>query len=311
MLVVGRREIEAVIDLVAMAPAIEQAYVAGSNDEIELPPVGHISFPDVKGDCHIKFGHRRGDPDFVIKIAAGFPLQGAQGLPTGNGLSIVMSAETGAVRAVLHDEMVLTDIRTGIGGAIASRLLARPDASRLLVVGTGVQARRQIEAHVALLGRDLDVQVFGRSHDAAHGVANDVASVVGVVVATDLAEACGDADIIVTTTAATVPLIESSWIRAGAHITAVGADAPGKHELDSELLRRADVVVADNWAQCVDHGELSVIGADPSGRPALEIGDVIAGQPGRRHADDLTIADLTGTAAQDIAAARYVLNALT
>jgi len=148
MLIVERAEIEAAVDLTVMAAAIERAYIAASAGDIELPPVGHIAFPEVDGDCHIKFGHRRGDPNFVIKVATGFPHQAAVGGPTGNGLSLVVSAETGSVRAVLHDEMMLTDIRTGLGGAIASRLLARDDASKLLIVGTGVQARRQIEAHV-------------------------------------------------------------------------------------------------------------------------------------------------------------------
>ncbi|MGH1488141.1 MAG: ornithine cyclodeaminase family protein [Acidimicrobiales bacterium] len=312
MLVVGRREIEAVLDLGSIAPAIEQAFIAASAGEIELPPVGHITFPEVDGDCHIKFGHRRGDPDFVIKVAAGFPQQAASGAPTGNGLSLVVSAETGQIRAVLHDEMLLTDVRTGIGGAVATRLLARPDAVRLLVVGTGVQARHQIEAHVALLDRALEVSVWGRSLDAAARVVADVEPTVGAAVASDLREACAEADIIVTCTSATVPLVLSDWIRPGCHITAVGADAPGKHELDPQLLRRADLVVADSRAQCLDHGELSAVAGEAElESPPLEIGDILAGSIGRRHSDDVTIADLTGTAAQDIAIARYVLDALT
>ena len=129
MRIVERAEIEAAVDLGKMAAAIESAFIAASAGEIELPPVGHITFPDVDGDCHIKYGHRRGDADFVIKVATGFPQQAAHGGPTGNGLLLVLSAQTGQVRAVLHDEMLLTDLRTGIGGAIASRVLARPDAA--------------------------------------------------------------------------------------------------------------------------------------------------------------------------------------
>lgn len=312
MIIVRRGEIEGVIDLELMAPAIEAAYIASSAGEIELPPVGHITFPAAEGDCHIKFGHRRGDPDFVIKIATGFPLPSVTGAPASNGVSIVMSAETGEVRAVLCDEMLLTHVRTGIGGAIATRLLARPDATRLLVVGTGIQARHQIDAHVALLGRTLDVRVWGRSSGAAKQVVDAVTPGVQAVVVSDLAEACREADMIVTATAAVVPLIGSTWIRAGTHITAIGADAPGKHELDPRLLKRADVLVADSWGQCADHGELSAIANDTGMRErVLEIGAVLAGQVGRRQVDDVTIADLTGTAAQDIAAARYVLSALT
>jgi ornithine cyclodeaminase len=311
VLIVGRAEIEAAIDLPSMAMEIESAYRAASAGDVELPPVGHITFPAVDGDCHIKYGHRRGDAHFVIKVATGFPQQASNLAPTGNGLSLVVSAETGEVQAVLHDEMLLTDVRTGIGGAIATRLLARRDASRLLVVGTGVQTRRQIEAHVALIDRPLDVRVWGRSLEAAEQVVNDVEPTGHVTVEPDLAAACREADIIVTTTAATAPIIESDWIRSGTHITAVGADAPGKHELERQLLRRADVLAADSRQQCLDHGELSAIAGDTDPAPTVvEIGELIAGQTGRRRDDDITIADLTGIAAQDIAAANSVLRTL-
>lgn len=311
MLVFERSEIEAAIDLRAMATAIENAYIAASAGEIELPPVGHITFPTVDGDCHIKFGHHRGEPDFVIKVATGFPQHARLGGPTGNGVMLVLSAETGQVRAVLHDEMVLTDVRTGIGGAIASRLLARPDAVRLLVVGTGVQARRQIEAHIALIDRPLDIAVWGRKPGAAAQVILDAGLTDRATPAPDLGAACRNADIIVTTTSATTPLIDADWIQPGTHITAVGADAPGKHELDERLLQHADVLAADSRAQCFDHGELSALGTTRSQRPdVVEIGELLGGHPGRRSASDITIADLTGIAAQDIAAANCVLHTL-
>ncbi len=311
MRIVERAEIEAAVDLGKMAAAIESAFIAASAGEIELPPVGHITFPDVDGDCHIKYGHRRGDADFVIKVATGFPQQAAHGGPTGNGLLLVLSAQTGQVRAVLHDEMLLTDLRTGIGGAIATRVLARPDAARVLVVGTGVQARRQIEAHVALFDAPLDIAVWGRSHDAAAAVIDDVAHLTQATRPVELGAACRAADIIVTTTAATTPIIDADWIRPGTHITAVGADAPGKHELDKRLLRRADVLAADSRDQCFDHGELSALGSTGGVQPdVVEIGELLGGRPGRRSADDITVADLTGIAAQDIAAANCVLDAL-
>lgn len=297
--------------MVSMAPAIEDAYRAASAGEIEMPPVGHITFPDVEGDCHIKFGHRRGSDDFVIKVATGFPQLAATSAPSGNGLSLVVSAQTGEVRAVLHDQMLLTDIRTAVGGAIATRLLARRDALRLLVVGTGVQARRQIEAHVALLERDLEVAVWGRSAEAAATVVTDVSPGADAMVVTDLADACAGAELIVTTTAATSPLIDAGWIVPGTHITAVGADAPGKHELDPQLLLRADLLAADSRHQCLDHGELSAVAtAVTTVAGVVEIGELLAGAAGRQHSDDVTIADLTGIAAQDIAAATFVLEAL-
>ena len=311
MLVVGRSDIEAAVDLSAMAVEIEAAYVAASAGEVELPPVGHITFPEVDGDCHIKFGHRRGEPYFVIKVATGFPRQAAAGAATGNGLSLVMSATTGAVEAVMHDEMLLTDVRTGIGGAIATRLLARPDARRVLVVGTGVQARHQIEAHVALCAGPLDIHVWGRSPGRSAQVVDSVAHCASVAVAPDLEAACRSANVIVTTTAATEPIIRAEWIQPGTHITAVGADAPGKHELDPNLLRRADLLAVDSRTQCLDHGELSAIADDSARPPIAEIGELLNPRSGRRSEHDITIADLTGIAAQDIAAATFILDALS
>jgi len=163
MITLIRPEIEALIDPVLAAEAIEAAYRAVSRGDYNLPPVGHITFPKVGGDCDIKYGHIAGDPIFVIKVATGFPDNAVNGLPNGNGVVLALSAETGAVRTILHDEMAMTDIRTGIGGAIASRLLALRDARRVLIVGTGEQARRQIEAHRALMGGDTVFAIWGRS----------------------------------------------------------------------------------------------------------------------------------------------------
>jgi len=306
MIVLDKATIAARIDLAAAATAVEDAYRAASAGDIELPPVGHITFPAHDGDCHIKFGHRRDDRYFVIKVATGFPGNDPATAPVNNGMSLVLSAETGAAVAVLHDEMLLTDIRTGIGGAIASRAMARPDASRLLIVGTGVQARHQISAHVALLDRPLEIELWGRSPQrAADAVASASTEAGRVRAVDDLAAACSGADIIVTTTAARTPLIDQAWICPGTHLTAVGADAPGKHELDPGLLAGADVLVADSVAQCLDHGEFSAISRDQT---VVELGQVLASTAtGRTDDEQITVADLTGLAAQDIAMASVVL----
>lgn len=301
MIVLDKAAIAARIDLTEAAKAVEAAYRAASAGDINLPPVGHITF-DNNGDCHLKYGHRRGDDFFVVKVATGFPENDPVIAPVNNGVSLVLSAVTGELRAVLHDEMLLTDVRTGIGGAIASRALANPNLERMLVVGTGVQARHQIAAHRALLGPDFDIEVWGRSAAGADSIAaeHDRCSSTR-----DLAGACRAADIVVTVTATREPLISDDWIHPGIHITAVGADAPGKHELDPSILDRADVLVADSQAQCLDHGEFSAL---PRPRPIVELGEILNGTAdGRRSSSQVTIADLTGIAAQDIAMAGVVL----
>lgn len=314
MINLARQQIEALMDHDQAARLIEDAYRATSLGKVNLPPVGHIVFSEHDGDCHIKYGHVEGDPVFVVKVATGFYGNAARGLPSGNGLSLVLCAQTGAVTAVLHDEMCMTDFRTAIGGAIATRLLCRADAERITIVGTGVQARRQIEAHARLIaGRHLKFQVWGRSAERAESVVRDLSGQGLSVSATeDLAGACQKADVIVTTTASSTPIIEQGWVKPGTHVTAVGADAPGKQELDIRLVAEADRLVVDLRSQCQDHGEVRTAVRAGLVEPdrLVELGDVLdQRKPGRTSDEQISIADLTGIAAQDIAMAKMVVGA--
>lgn len=310
MITLTRSEIEALIDFDAAAHAIKAAYVVTSLGQVNLPPVGHITFAQ-GADCHIKYGHMAGDANFVIKVATGFPENDAKGLPSGNGLVLVLSAVTGMVEAMLHDEMMLTDIRTGIGGAIASRALARADSRVALVVGTGPQARRQIEAHAALMP-NLSFQVWGRASTKVDDLIADLAPHIGVKRAYDLEDATRSADVVITATGSKSPILKLDWVQPGTHITAVGADAPGKQELEIGLVARADVLAVDLVAQCLDHGEVSHAAAKGliTADDLHEIGTLLNGTSlGRVDDSQITITDLTGIAAQDIAMANTVLAA--
>lgn len=311
MISLMRTEIEALIDLPTVADAIEAAYRAASQGDVNLPPVGHITFPENGGDCHIKYGHMKGNPAFVIKVATGFPQNGQLGLPNCNGIVLVISAETGAVQAILHDEMVLTDIRTGLGGAIASRALARSTSKHALIVGTGPQARRQIQAHAALMPQ-LSFCVWGRDANKVVTLIADMSATHTLKPAPNLQAAVQQADIIVTATGSTTPLLTSELVQPGTHITAIGADAPGKQELDVALVTRADILAVDRASQCVDHGEVSHAAKNGLIRPddLIEIGTLLrCPERGRSDEEQITIADLTGVAAQDIAMANAVLDA--
>lgn len=310
MITLTRSEIEALIDFDAAAQAIKAAYVVTSLGKVNLPPVGHITFAQ-GADCHIKYGHMAGDANFVIKVATGFPENDAKGLPSGNGLVLVLSAVTGMVEAMLHDEMMLTGIRTGIGGAIASRALARADSRVALVVGTGPQARRQIEAHAALMP-NLSFQVWGRTSTKVDDLIADLAPHIGVKRAYDLEDATRSADVVITATGSKSPILKLDWVQPGTHITAVGADAPGKQELEIGLVARADVLAVDLVAQCLDHGEVSHAAAKGliTADDLHEIGTLLNGTSlGRVDDSQITITDLTGIAAQDIAMANTVLAA--
>lgn len=316
MIQLSRAEIEQLVtvDEGAVA-AVRDAYVAITDGRGNVPPVGHIAFPATNGDCHIKYGHIAGDPIFAVKIAAGFYDNPAKGLPSSTGIILAISAETGEVRAILNDEGYLTDLRTGIGGAVATLALARADAGNVLIVGTGIQARYQSRALAALAGRPLSFRIWGRSPEKTAAIVAELArDGLDAAPAADLEAACRAADIIVTTTPSTEPLVRSDWVRPGTHITAMGADGPGKQELETALVARADIRASDMKTQSLGHGEFShaclagLIGRDD----CIELGAVLAGTTaGRRAAEDITIADLTGVATQDIAMARTVLERAT
>lgn len=313
MRVVSRTEIERSLDLRLAFAAVEEAFKAFSAGQIVVPPVGYLPFDDPPGDVHIKFGHRRGDEVFVIKIASGFYENPKLGMPSSNGMMLVFDATTGIPLAVLQDEGILTDIRTAIAAALVG-YRARPGKGKKVgVVGAGIQAKRQIEC-VRFLDPESEFRVWSRREEAARKLVADLGDGFGrISVESDLPALCGWAEFIHTTTPAADPVIESGWIGPGTHITAVGADAPGKQELDVEILARADLILVDSKEQCVDHGEVRT--AWEKGRiedqVLMEFGAYLsAGEKPALTVDSITVADLTGIAPQDIAISKSVWNAL-
>jgi ornithine cyclodeaminase len=300
---------ERAVDVPALLDEIARGFVEYSAGRVAVPPVGHLGFDDPPGDLHVKYGHVRGDDVFVIKVATGFPRNVERGLPTGDGAMLVLDAHTGLLRAILLDHARLTDLRTAAAGAVAARALARRALRRVGVLGGGVQARLQLRmlAH-ATACREL--VVWNRTRERAEALAAEAAQLgFDASVARDAATVAANADLLVTTTAARAPLFPADVVRPGTHVTAVGADAPGKQELDPALLGRADLVVVDSRAQCADHGELAhaLAAGVVSGGAVRELGEVLADRSFARADDAITVCDLTGVAVQDIVVARHVL----
>ncbi len=287
--------------------AIERNFVAYSSGRSNVPPVGHLILPG--GDTHIKYGHIEGDTNFVIKVASGFHDNPQKGLNASTGLMLLCSADTGQPVAMLDDEGHLTDVRTALAGAVAGKLLGVAGTDLLGVVGTGVQAELQLQAicDVCNCRRAL---VWGRDMAKAERLVERFANTGTTVSAvSDLEDLVGRTRHIVTTTPATSPIIRSEWVQPGTHITAVGADCPGKQELATDLVARADVLVVDSVSQCVDQGEIqtALAAGEIAVSDLIELGKVIGGSaPGRSNDTQITIADLTGVAVQDIAIANSV-----
>ncbi len=312
MRVLSEQDVRAAVDYASLVAVVERAFADLARGAAQLPPVMSFGFPDANGEAHVKGAYLGGAPYYVVKVAAGFYANPALGLPVGAGLVLAFSAATGRPEALLLDNGCLTDMRTGAAGAVAAKYLARDRLAKVAVIGAGVQARCQLRALRCV--RTLPpVSVWSRNQDRAAELAKEMSAELDAEVraARSIEDAVAAAGLVITATASQAPLVRGDWLSAGTHVTAVGADMPAKRELDAAVLERADVLVADSLAQCLEAGELHhavdegvISAADVAG----ELGDLVLGRiAGRASADQVTVCDLTGVGVQDAAVAGLVL----
>jgi ornithine cyclodeaminase len=252
-------------------------------------------------------------------MASGFYNNPELGRPVGDGLILVFSQKTGELELILLDKCWLTDMRTAAAGAVAAKHLAAQEIDHIGIVGTGVQARLQLEILRGVVdckscfvwGRDpAKVQIMIRDLRARDNIQ---AWGLEIKAAKELDDLVSQCKLIVTATSARSPLIRAGQVQQGTHITAMGSDDHGKQELEAELLAKADLVVADSVSQCVDHGECfyAVQEGHIEESAILELGHVIKNPAiGRTSEDQITVVDLTGVAIQDIQIAKMVDRAL-
>ncbi len=312
MRVIGEEEIRAVVDPAAVVDAVAEGLRAYSAGEVDVPPVGLLHFDDPPGDVHIKYGAIRGDDYYVVKIASGFSDNPARGLPASDGSMLLYDRRTGTLLAILADRGWLTEVRTGAAGAVAARLLAPPGVRRIGIVGAGGQGRFQLRALPAATDCRR-VLAWGRDPGRRDGYAAEMEAEGWEVATTADPAEIADCDLIVTVTPARAPLLMADWIRPGTHLTAVGSDSVGKQELDPAILGGADLVAADSVSQTTHHGECAHAVAAGLLDPAsiVELGEIVAdGSLGRTDPDQITVADLTGVAVQDIQIAKMAWAAL-
>tara|TARA_R110002110_G_scaffold54129_25_gene155648 strand:- start:1516 stop:2508 length:993 start_codon:yes stop_codon:yes gene_type:complete len=298
------------LDLAAI-DCVAAAFNALATRDIVMPPIMSFQVPEHNGEVDVKTAYVPGIPSFAVKMSPGFFDNPKIGLPSVNGLMVVFSATTGLVEALLLDNGYLTDIRTAAAGAVAARWLARENAKNAGIVGCGVQARLQLQA-LTLVRPIREAIIWGRDPEKARACATQCSDELGIPVA--VAASVSDvmaADVVVTTTPSTSPLIESGDIKPGQHITAMGSDADYKNELAPRVIADANLYVCDSHAQCLRQGELRAAvaaGAVAAGHPHQELGAVVAGKAaGRQSAADITVCDLTGTGIQDTAIAAFTL----
>lgn len=299
------------LDLDAVA-VVEEAFLALAGGRVAMPPILRLDLPEHNGEVDVKTAYVPGLDGFAVKISPGFFSNPQLGLPSVNGLMVVLSSRTGLAQALLLDNGWLTDVRTAAAGAVAAKYLA-PERVRIAgVIGAGMQARLQLQA-LTLVRPVEAVRVWARDAERAQVCAADLAAALGLPAqamasAEELVRA---SDVVVTATAAHEPVLQAGWLHPGLHITAMGSDAEHKNELAPAALMRADLYVCDSKVQAARLGELhhaidaGLIAADAG---IVELGALAAGTlPGRQGKHQVTICDLTGTGVQDTAIALHAL----
>lgn len=287
--------------------AVQRAFVELVEGGAAMPAKTYLDFPRHGGDLRVMPASAR-DRYAGVKVVNSHPLNPEVGLPAVVATYILVSQETGLPLSIM-EATYLTAVRTGAASAVATRFLARDDCKSLGLVGAGVQARFQLgavaqvrELEKALVWsppddrerRDVFIEEMGRELPAVEfQPAEEVADAVA-------------ADVVCTTTPSRAPIVSGEWVREGTHINAVGADGPGKQELDPAILKEARVIV-DEWEQAAHGGEINVpLGSGDISEEDIagSLAEVAAGRlDGRRSDGEVTVFDSTGLAIEDLAVA--------
>jgi len=313
MRVFGLEEIKRVLPKLDLFPLIKQGFKAYSSGLTVVPPVGEMIFDNPPGDVHIKYGYIKGDDYYVIKIASGFYGDSSLDIsPSQGGVMLLFDQKTGQEVGILVDECYLTNVRTAVAGGICAEILAPKKIESIGVIGTGVQARMQV-SYLSQVTECRTVKVWGRSNKSVDTYIEDMSSdgwhVDKALTTDEIAESC---DLIITATPSKSPLLKQKKLKKGTHITALGSDSPGKQELETGIFQIADLIVADSIVQCVERGDISHAIKDGliNQSDITELGSLIdSDKRVRCRENQITVADLTGVAVQDIQIAKAVYEA--
>jgi ectoine utilization protein EutC len=304
--ILNEKEIRGIVSLdFAAIKAIETGFSELDKGNALVPPIMMIPVPEKTGEVDIKSAYIKGYDQLAVKVASGFFENSRLGLPSQSGQMLVISAETGFLQGVLLDNGYLTQVRTGAAGAVAAKYLAPQRVETVGVIGSGVQARYQMQAL-------MQVRPFKTIHmfslDAADDKDRYVRDMgqmlnVEVVKAASIEAVVRQSAVVVTTTPARRGFIKTEWLHPGLHITAMGSDTEEKQELEADVFTRADLVACDLKSQSFRLGELrsalaqNLMTADS---PVVELGAIINGKAaGRSDERQITVCDLTGVGVQD------------
>jgi ornithine cyclodeaminase/alanine dehydrogenase-like protein (mu-crystallin family) len=298
MLVLGRADVEELLDLDELVGALAQAHEELSAGAVSMPPrIAAFAEAGLLGAMPAYLP----SAGLGCKLVTVFP--GNVDRDSHQAAIMLFDPENGSPIALL-DGTYITATRTAGAAALAARLLARDDARVLAIVGTGVQARSHVRAF-ARLREWTEIRLAGRDPAKVEALAAEL----GIIAAPSFEAAVRGADVVAATTHSAEPLVLAEWVEPGTHVSSVGYNAPGS-ELDPTLVRDATIVVESRESSFAPPpgGAAELVDIDPSG--VAELGEIVAGsRPGRTSLAEITLYKSVGVAAQDLAAAALVLAA--
>jgi len=286
--------------------SVEDAFARLAENKVDVPLPMHIGVDETSaagpGDCHIKGGYISGTPTFTVKLACvSFTKNLEKNLPTGSGIFVVVSAETGAPLGVFQENRFMTDLRTGAAGAVSMKHCSASHHDDVGFIGCGLIARNMARAAAAV----RPYKGFAYAMDGAEQFCEDMTAELGMpfTVVDSAEKLCGSSDVIFTQTPGAAPVLELPWLRPHATIIASGSDQPTKNEIPSDVMK-AGKYVSDLTKQTVRVGELRTAvkeGVMTEDDVYAELGEIVNGSKPGREGDELIVVDLTGTGAQDAA----------
>ena len=303
MLSLDVSEIRDLIDHREVLDAMREAVISHSQGATETPLPMHLDIPAAHSEVHVKASHLKGSDHFVVKVAGSFPLRSDGTSSQSNGVVILFSARNGEPVAYFTDNGYLTDVRTAALSAMTVRELGRND-STLGIIGAGYLARMQAVMHAEVLPIST-IWIWGRTPGRVEAFVRDLKKLLPGVdarPASSPSHLAKEAKLLVTVTPSRGPVLHAGDLQPGTHVSAVGADAPGKQELDPRILREAALLLVDSVEQCRRTGELQHA-PEAAGR-AVEIGRYCI-NPVEHDRNGISVADFTGLGIADFSMAEY------
>lgn len=313
LIVLSRSDVESLLDMPTCMGLMEAALASLARGEVIHPLRPVVPVPESKNLFAVMPAYSSALRAFATKIISVYPDNHGTALDSHQGLVLLFDGERGNPVAIM-DASSITAIRTAAVSGVATKLLARPDASGVAILGAGVQARTHVDAMLA--ARPFErVALWARSREKAERLAAELSTrhEASFDVADTVKDAVRGADVVCTVTTSREPVLRGEWIAPGTHVNAVGASLRTARELDTEAVRRSRIYVDRRESALNEAGDLLIPiqeGAITAHAIVGEIGELLTGSiVGRRDATEITLFKSLGLAVEDLASARYLYDA--